>query len=300
MRPQREVSMRDSLDNVAIEVLGSGRIWRAGQSAALAELRDDEPQPPSANVVAASVVAFADGVSGQQKEDLLNSTLLAQLAANKAFDRERDTPNWYGKYRELLHKVGWVSEKLPGPEGRPLPRGRELSAIPPSPGRMPPRGRGPVAGPGPVFPFVRLQASGPRFTAGLAAMRLLQSSVTGEELEATQSAVTRLENLGPRDRRVVIFESSSHNSGRGSFQIVSAGVSAGGALRMTIAAFFFTASEPVGRVLSFTFSSSSTEMFQSRDSLLLDDAEYQRNRDQVLQILGDQASVLIDELELNG
>lgn len=38
----------------------------------------------------------------------MNSTLLAQLAANKKFDRETDTANWYSEYANVLETVGWV------------------------------------------------------------------------------------------------------------------------------------------------------------------------------------------------
>ena len=41
----------------------------------------------SAAVDAGSVVAFTDALDGQQKADVLNSTLLAQLAANSRHDR---------------------------------------------------------------------------------------------------------------------------------------------------------------------------------------------------------------------
>jgi hypothetical protein len=97
----------DFVGCLALEALGSERLWRGGSSAALV---DPGPQPPSAYVAAASVVSFADGVTGQQKEDLLNSTLLAQLAANHRFDREKDTLNWYEAYRTVLRGVGWRSE----------------------------------------------------------------------------------------------------------------------------------------------------------------------------------------------
>src|ERR1043166_957342 len=102
------------VENLNIEILGSGRLWRPGQNAALEER--DKPQAASANVDAASLVTFTDGVSGQQKEDVLNSTLLAQLAANRKHDRERDTVGWYGLYRTVLEQGGWISQ--PGPVKR--------------------------------------------------------------------------------------------------------------------------------------------------------------------------------------
>src|SRR5947199_6215051 len=63
---------------------------------------------PSAAVDAGSLVSFVAGVSEQHRADVLNATLLAQLAANKKFDRELDTRNWYAFYRNVLERVGWV------------------------------------------------------------------------------------------------------------------------------------------------------------------------------------------------
>ena len=73
------------------------------------------------------MVTFVDGLSGQQKEDVLNSTLLAQLTANRKHDRERDTGAWYDAYRGVLEQVGWASQKASPADrllvGRSLSRG---------------------------------------------------------------------------------------------------------------------------------------------------------------------------------
>lgn len=273
------------VENLEIEVLGSGRIWRPGYSAALAEV---QRQPRSANVVAASVVGFADGIFGQQKEDLLNSTLLAQLAANRRYDRERDTLNWYGSYRSVLEKLGWSIEKRRS--GGRLPDQASLQ----NRQTLPDRPTFPARPPG--FPFARVVTDRPRFTAHTTVLNLLHNSVKEDAFGATQAALEALMGLDDRDRRVVIFESSSHSSGRGSFQIVAVSAGPNEMLQMTVVAVFFVANERVSRVLSFNFAASSTQMFQARDTMTLNSAIYDVVRDQVIQQLGDQAAVYIDEL----
>jgi hypothetical protein len=62
----------------------------------------------AAFVDAGSVTSFVGGLSAARQADVLNSTLLAQLAANKKFNRESETEQWYGFYREVLENVGWV------------------------------------------------------------------------------------------------------------------------------------------------------------------------------------------------
>src|SRR3569832_920920 len=59
-------------------------------------------------IAGGSVVSFASGVSGQNQKDVLNSTLLAQLACDKQYDREKQITEWYKFYHSILENVGWV------------------------------------------------------------------------------------------------------------------------------------------------------------------------------------------------
>src|SRR5262245_44005572 len=79
--------------------------WRMRDRAAAAAL----PPPPTitdraqgAYVAEGSTVSFVAGVSAQHQADILNSTLLAQLAANKKYDREVATREWYDFYKTVL------------------------------------------------------------------------------------------------------------------------------------------------------------------------------------------------------
>ena len=53
------------------------------------DLGPDQPRPATGAVDGNIVETFVDGVTGQQKNDVLNGCLLAQLAANVKFDRMR-------------------------------------------------------------------------------------------------------------------------------------------------------------------------------------------------------------------
>jgi hypothetical protein len=287
------------VESLALEALGSERLWRSGSSAALA---DPGPQPHSAYVAAASVVSFADGVTGQQKEDLLNSTLLAQLAANHRFDREKDTLNWYEAYRTVLQGVGWRSEAasaIRAPLGRVAPL-----AGPVGPASRPIMPRPPIAAdqpgvstrlPGPVFtPVIATQ---PRFTASEAVLSVMRRADGERTAFVAESSLEALRRLPDRDRRVVIFETSSHSTGRGNFQIVSASCGSDQVLRMTIVAVFFATDESVPRVMSFTFGRG-TQMSKAHDTMTLSPSDYSKVREQVIQQLGDQASAYIAEIPI--
>lgn len=213
----------------------------------------------SAAVVAGSVVAFTDGLNGQQKSDVLNSTLLAQLAANKKFDRDEDPINWYKFYRSVLEQVGWVV---------------------------------------PSFSFARLSVAGSRFTVDRAVIALLQAIATPGEVGVARAAIEALRRLPERDRRVVLFESNGHSDTLGNFQISACGVSQGDTVVMKIGAFHFRTTERVTRVLFFSFPRSSTQMQQARQTLTLNEDVYGQVREAVIRKLGDAANRSIDELEI--
>lgn len=273
-----------------IAVAGSGRLWRAGSPAAFAE---DGPQQACAYVAGASVAAFTDGVYGQQREDLLNSTLLAQLSANQRHAPERDTLNWYAWYRTVLLKVGWrlapvrVPRRLPPLE----PRRPLLHVV------------GEAAGPATVAPlqftpFKPVVTAQPRFSADDTALALLGNKIAPVAWQTTSMALQRMRNLDQRDRRTQIFESSAHHGASGSFQIISASAVSAEQLSMTIAAFFYVTREEVPRLLGFHFGRNSTSMHQACNTLTLDADDYAPLRAGVIEQLGDQAAAYIDDIAL--
>lgn len=60
-----------------------------------------------AAVVGSEVVAFAEGVPGAFRQDLANSTLLAQLVANRAVPDKTRIFDWYDAYFDALANIGW-------------------------------------------------------------------------------------------------------------------------------------------------------------------------------------------------
>ncbi len=62
----------------------------------------------SAALVGDSIVSFVAGLGQQAREDVLNSTLLMQLAASKRFDKGSQREEWFTFYTEGLGKLGWT------------------------------------------------------------------------------------------------------------------------------------------------------------------------------------------------
>ncbi len=63
---------------------------------------------PSAIVDHANLVACVAGLPLQQRQDVIDSLLLAQLAADNSHNRSTAMEAWYGRYCEVLSHIGWA------------------------------------------------------------------------------------------------------------------------------------------------------------------------------------------------
>jgi hypothetical protein len=61
-----------------------------------------------ATVVGSDVLSFVKGVTAEGREAIVNSSLLAQLAAKKKVPDSRNIDAWYEAYFDTLTNLGWV------------------------------------------------------------------------------------------------------------------------------------------------------------------------------------------------
>jgi hypothetical protein len=209
-------------------------------------------------VDAGSLVSFGPGVSAQHKNDVLNSSLLAQLAANKKFDREKQTKEWYAFYRDILERVGWVL-------------------------------RG--------FEFSKYESNGADFTADKVILEILKALATGNDLAVVAATMEALNSLGNDSPTLKIFETSSHTASSGNFQ-VSIATESDSIVGMKIGAFYFQTTQQITRVLWFRFSSSSTNFYKGSQIGALDEEVYAQVRQSVVEKLGDAAKKLVRDIEI--
>ena len=72
------------------------------------EIIDFTAQKNQAMVVASDIVSFVKGVSNERRQDSVNSSLLAQLVANKKVPDKTNIIQWYNAYFDVLENIGWV------------------------------------------------------------------------------------------------------------------------------------------------------------------------------------------------
>ncbi len=217
-----------------------------------------DPSKPSGFVDSGSLVSFVAGVGQQNQADVLNSTLLAQLAANKKYDREKDTVNWYAFYRNVIENVGWVVQE---------------------------------------FQFEQYNVSGASVTTDKIVAEVLAAIATGNDLAVITSVLNAIKGLSRDDNRLVLFDHASHSSKNGNFQISSCAES-GGVVVMKIGAFYFSTTQNVDRVLWFDFSSSNSNIYKGAQAMTLNNDVYSQVRSTIVTKLGDNAKNFIANLDI--
>jgi hypothetical protein len=220
----------------------------------------DEPTPEEAAAVDGNLIhTFVDGIRGQHLFDVLNATLLAQLAANFKYDRHTDPVRWTNFYGDVLMNVGWV-----------VPR----------------------------FDFRKLTTQATRFSLDSAVIKVLTSILSAEQIDLVKNALEALQALNSEDRRLQIWRQNSAKANDGTFQITGVGESAAGILQMGLSGLHFHSDESVTDVLWFRFSSGSTTIEAVRTTLVLNDQVYERLRDAIIDKLGNRGLKYIARLEL--
>ena len=163
----------------------------------------------SGAVVAGSLVAFAPEVSEQHRRDVLESLLLAQLAANAKSERHKDPAAWFQAYSSVLEQTAWVVEGSSSTT-RYLP-----------------------------------QTSS--FSAGTVVIDTFRRRLTPEELQYVTASVNALRaDTGGVSQ--LVFECPSHSGGIGNFQAALA-TEENGEVNLRIVQVSFNAPQHVMRLL---------------------------------------------------
>ena len=207
-----------------------------------------------------SLVSFTINLQGQDKEDVLNSTLLAQLAASKKYDRQKNTEKWYQLYVYVLEKIGWVIQS---------------------------------------FSFEEYKSGSATFTMDKAVLQLLAAVASGSEVAIMKKTIEALEKLPADDGRVEVLDTHSCTSNAGNFQIMPCDVDKSGQVNMVLGAFHFTTKQRVrNRFLFFEFNSASTRMYNGAQTVTLNQKMYGKVRDVVIEKLGDRAKKFILDVSI--
>lgn len=224
-------------------------------SAQAAVFQDDTP---GAAVDAGSLVSFVSGLTAQHKSDVLNSTLLAQLAANKKYNRYTETRQWYDFYCSVLAQVGWVV---------------------------------------PSFAYREYTPSGSSLVLSDAVLQILSAIATGSEMEILRASLESLRTKPGNEGPLALFDQQSFPENLGTFQILPVAEDDGQVV-MALAAMEFKSTKHVTRFLWFTWEKTTSKLFQSAQKAVLNEDVYGRVRQDVINKLGDRAKQFINDIQI--
>ena len=211
------------------------------------------------SVVGGSVVANTDSLTATDVQDVYNSTILAQLAANKQYDRETQTENWYKYYRNVLENVGY-----------------QMSA----------------------FDFSKYDSGGSSFTMDKVVLDAIAAIASEGELSVLETTLNAFKELPGDDRSVTLFSDNANSTENGNFQISSASVNEYGFPEMALGASYFKSTQRHTRFLFFEWGSDSVQFYLGVQKITLNTQMYQQVRQQVIDKLGDNAKDFVSNIEI--
>lgn len=214
--------------------------------------------PKSASVDAGQVIAFSPDVTAGDKAAVLNSCLLAQLAATYQYDRETETVKWYDFYNNVLTNCGWM---LNG------------------------------------FQFHEYQSSSASFGIDTFMVNLLAGLATGSMLSTVTAAINFLKSLSATDPRSLIFDHNSHSGKNGNFQL-SACFRNSNLLTMSLGCSYFSASQSADNFFFLHFESANSHIYFSTQNITLDMDVFNQVKDDIVKKLGNKAKSFIQDLDI--
>lgn len=216
----------------------------------------DDTQGAAVN--AGSLVSFVSGLTEKHKSDVLNSTLLAQLAASKQYDRFKNTMSWYNFYIQVLAQVGWNI---------------------------------------PAFAFRDYSPSGSSLVLSDAVLDILNAVATGSEMDILRATLGSLKDKPGNEGPLTLFDQQSFPENVGTFQIFPVSEDDGQVV-MAMSAMQFNSEKHVTRFLWWSWTRTSVRLQQSAQKAVLNEDLYGKVRQQVIDKLGDRASQFIKDIEI--
>ena len=203
-----------------------------------------------------SLISFVAGISHQAQQDVLNSTLLAQLYADHVDPEGEDLMAWYQAYIKVLKNVGWTVE------------GIETATF---------------------------DSTTNLLDMKNAILEILAEAIGGQYLPLISKTLEVFKELTDSDHKLLVFENNSHTLSKGNFQIGVVDETAG-VLSMALGAIVLTTSEEIRKILLFSSAKDESEISYHSIKCTLNSAVYGEIREDILKKLGNNSSSFIASL----
>ena len=205
-----------------------------------------------------SLVSFTDKLSGEDKEDVLNSTMLAQLHANKVANRYTDTDGWYKSYIDVMENIGWIIQD---------------------------------------FKFKQFESSSASFKISEVCLELIKALV-GDDAAVLKDVVEMFTALSKNEGGLTLFDTHSFSASKGNFQILPCTKDESGQVVLSFFGSFFNVKSSEQDFFFFSWKSEDVKFFYAGENLTLNKEIYSKVREAVKRKLGNHATDFIDDLEI--
>ena len=232
---------------------GQPQAWRAVRSGAQAVA-----DPLKSVVDVGALVAFAGNVPEAQRQDVLDAVQLAQRAATGLFDRHANTEKWYGKFTEVLERIGWTTSQ---------------------------------------FAFVKHDQGTGELKLDRTALTILAAVATQNALGVLTASIDALKALADNDHAITIFKRFASKDASGNFQLGAVELSAQGALSMALGAFYYKATDQRTKMVFGSWGASDIQFWSAAQNMTLNTKQYDLAREKLREKLGDPGNY-VAELDL--
>lgn len=221
--------------------------------------------PAQGAVVAGNLLAFAEGVSRQNKEDVMDSFLFATRAANFKFNPETHSQQWYAHFNKVLATLGWLSTN---------------------------------------WKYSRYRSAHRRFSMERAGLEIIGSAISAAALPGPAGfamlkvARDAVEALKTNDEPLRVFESQAKTHRGANFRIGACIESGDGTVNLAMGAVNFSATSTVTNVLFWEWNSAQVETFRGEDHLVLNSRLYADVRAGIQKRLSESALAAIEEFDI--
>ena len=218
-----------------------------------------------AAIAGGTLIAFAEGVSRQNKDDVMNSLLYATLVANVKHNPESQSDQWYALFNTVLSKLGWLSTH---------------------------------------WSYARYRATQQRFTMDEVGLEILGSAIAAATLPGPASvamlkvAKDAVTALSARKEPLRLFERQTKTHRGGNFRIAACTESADGDVSLAMGAVAFSSNIDVTNVMFWEWQNSDVETYKGENSLVFNTRVHASVRDVVQKKLDENARNALEEFDI--
>ncbi|MGO2204307.1 hypothetical protein [Pseudomonas helleri] len=214
----------------------------------------------SAFVAGNSVVSFVGGLEPQLKQDVMDSVLFAQLAADKQFpNKDTQRVERYNLYNQILSRCGWTTTNES---------------------------------------MHKVTGLKQKFTMDQIALEII-ASVVGPNKAVLEIVAMVFGALAKNPKALSLFENQAKGKDAGNFQILPCIATSDGEVIMIKTCMQFSSSKHVTKVLFWEWSSTDVSLYTAASNTTLNRRQYGVVRNTIMEKLGTSGENFIENIDID-